>query len=147
MARNNDAFEEMSGFALGFTSSLDRVLGALLLQENGQPPALWRPPTDVYETESAVVIRIEIAGMDPDQIQVEFNEKILRVSGRRHDKVRRAIAHRLEVQYGDFVSEVFIPGHYNLDTIQAEYTDGFLTITLPRVTPAARVIPVQATES
>jgi len=147
MARQKDSFEEMSGFALGFSRSMDRMLSSLLLQEVGQPPSLWRPPTDVYENENSVVILIEIAGMDPDRIQVEFNEKILRVSGSRRAVVRHAVAHCLEVQYGDFVSEVFMPGHYDLEAIEAEYIDGFLTITLPRVQPEARVIHVQLLES
>lgn len=136
MTRYRDSFEEL----LGFTRSMDRMLSSLLLPDSGQPPALWRPPTDVYETQDSVVILIEIAGMDPDKIQVDFSDKILRVRGRRQDKLRRAAAHCLEVQYGEFASEVYLPGQYDLDAIDAEYTDGFLTITLPKAKPEPRLI-------
>ncbi len=139
MARYKDSFEEL----IGFSRSMDRMLSSLLLQDNGQTASLWRPPTDVYETQDAVVILIEIAGMDPDRIQVEFSDKILRVSGTRADKLRRAAAHCLEVQYGDFASEVYLPGQYNLDAIDAEYKDGFLTIALPKHKPETRMISVQ----
>jgi HSP20 family protein len=90
-----------------------------------------------------VVIRVEIAGMDPDEIQVEFDERILRISGRRQDKHQRAVAHCLEVQYGDFSSEVYLPGLYDLDAIDAAYKDGFLTITLPKQTPEIKRIEVR----
>lgn len=139
MARHKDSFEEF----IGFSRSMDRMLSSLLLHDNGQPSSLWRPPTDVYETEVAVVILVEIAGMDPDQIQVEYTDKILRVSGARADKLRRAATHCLEVQYGDFSSEVYLPGQYNLDAIDAEYKDGFLTIVLPKTKPEIRTIAVQ----
>lgn len=139
MARYKDSFEEF----IGFSRSMDRMLSSLLLQDSGQPSAMWRPPTDVYETEDAVVILVEIAGMDPDQIQVEFSEKILRISGTRPDKLVRAAAHCLEVQYGDFSSEVYLPGAYDLDAIDAEYKDGFLTIVLPKVKPEIRTIAAQ----
>jgi HSP20 family protein len=139
MARYRESFEDL----LGFSRSMDRMLSSLLLQDNGQSTSLWRPPTDVYETGDAVVILVEIAGMDPDQIQVEFDERILRISGRRQDLHQRAAAHCLEVQYGDFTSEVYLPGLYDLDAIEAAYKDGFLTITLPKQKPEVKRIEVR----
>lgn len=129
MTRHKDSMEELVGFSLG----IDRMLSSMLLHEQGQPLAMWRPPTDVYETEENVVILLEIAGMDPDKIQVEFQDRILRVSGRRLDRQSRASCHCLEVQYGEFASEVYLPGVYNIDAINATYQDGFLTITLPKI--------------
>lgn len=142
MARYKDP-EELVGFSL----KMDRMLSSMLLHEQGQPPSMWRPPTDVYETNEDVVILIEIAGMDPTKIQVEFHERILRVSGRRSDRQSRAACHCLEVQYGDFASEVYLPGEYNIEAIKATYQDGFLTITLPKVKPLAKVIAVNSDQN
>ena len=142
MARYQESLEEF----VGFSRSMDRMLSSLLLQDNGNTPSMFRPPTDVYETHDNVVIVIEIAGMDPDKIQVEFIDKILRVSGRRSDQHRRAACHCLEVQYGEFASEVYLPGTYNVDAINAEYKDGFLTITLPKTNPESKLIAVNASE-
>jgi HSP20 family protein len=125
---------------------MDRMLNSLMLQDSGQPTSLWRPPTDVYETQENVVILIEVAGMEPDRFRVEFSERILRVSGIRHDKHLRAACHCLEVQYGEFASEVYLPGQYDLDSIDAVYKDGFLTITLPKLPPEAKQIFVNSTE-
>jgi HSP20 family protein len=129
MARPKNSMSDL----LGITRNMNWMLSGMLLQEHGQRPVYWHPPTDVYETTQSVVILIEIAGMDPDKIQVEFGDKILRVSGRRADRHTRAACHCLEVQYGEFSTEVYLPGQYDTDAIDAEYKDGFLTITLPKV--------------
>jgi HSP20 family molecular chaperone IbpA len=141
MARAKDSMQEL----VVFSGSMDRWLSSLLRQENGTNHAYWRPPTDVYETDENVVILVEIAGMEPDQFQVEFTDKILRVTGKRRDKHLRAACHCLEVQYGDFASEVYLPGEYDVDAINAEYNDGFLTITLPKRAPETKTISVNHT--
>lgn len=148
MAQYRDASRTVfASDLLGFSRSMDRMLSSLLVQDRGQKPAMWRPPTDVYETSSEVVILIEIAGMDPNKIEVSFSDKVLRVSGRREDKHRRANCHCLEVQYGDFVSEIYLPGEYDLDAIDAEYNDGFLKIKLPKAHPEPKQIAIQGTET
>lgn len=139
MIRYKVAFEEI----LGFSRSMDRMLSSILLGDNRQAPPPWRPPTDVYETDHAVEIVVEIAGMDPDKIQVEFHDNILTISGRREDKHRQANCHCLEVQYGDFASEIYLPGQYDLEAINAEYRDGFLTITIPKVRLEAYQVPIR----
>ena len=60
------------------------------------------------------------------------------------DRQPRAACHCLEVQYGEFASEVYLPGDYDVDGINATYQDGFLTITLPKMKPQAKVIAVQS---
>lgn len=142
MARYKDSMQDLHGFS----RSMDRMLSSILLQEQGQPPSMWRPPTDVYETNENVVVLVEVAGMDPDQFQVEYSNKVLRVSGQRHDKHLRAACHCLEVQYGEFASEVYLPGQYDLDAVDAKYQDGFLTITLPKKNQEAKLITVQGTD-
>lgn len=142
MARYRNSLQDLAVFS----KTMDRMLSSIVLQERGQTTSLWRPPTDVYETQDAVVILVEVAGMDPDQIQVEYSDRILRISGQRQDLHLRAVCHCLEVQYGDFLSEVYLPGTYDLDAIQAEYKDGFLTIMLPKVQAEARMITIQGTD-
>lgn len=143
MARYRDSFEEF----VGFSRRMDRMLNSLILYEQGELPAMWRPPTDVYETAESVVILVEIAGMNADDVQVEFSDKILRVSGRRADNHRRAAAHCLEVQYGEFASNVYVPGEYDVDAIEAEYKDGFLTITLPKVRTETKSMQITGIQS
>lgn len=146
MARAKNSSPSLHEF-IGFTKSMDRMLNSLLLPDGGPASAIWRPPTDVYEIDDAIVIRIEIAGMDPEEIQVEFSAKVLRVTGARVDQHHRAAAHCLEVQYGEFASEVYLPGQYVVDEIDADYQDGFLTITLPKAKTETRTLTVQNQKS
>jgi HSP20 family protein len=138
MARYRDSFEDL----LGFSRSMDRMLGSILL-ENGQNSQSWRPPTDVYETEDHIEIVVEVAGMEPDKIRVTFSDRVLRITGRRNQTARRARSHCLEIQYGDFISEVYLPGHYDVNAIDAQYSDGFLRIILPKTPPPKTQIQIQ----
>jgi HSP20 family protein len=128
---------------LKLSRGMDRVLTTIFLEEN-RPPAMWRPPTDVYETEDRVVIKVEIPGMNPDEIEISFEDRILRISGTRLDQIAKRSYHCLEIQYGDFVSEVYLPGMYDQDMIEAEYQSGFLTIRLPKLNHEPRNIEIHA---
>jgi HSP20 family protein len=126
---------------------MDRLMNSMFLYETRSVPSAWRPPTDVYETESSVVIKVEVAGMTPDDFEISFAERILQIRGTRVDRQRKLSYHCLEVQYGDFMSEVYLPGRYDDEEIEAQYENGFLTITLPKAPPELpRSIAVQSNE-
>jgi HSP20 family protein len=126
---------------------MDRLMNSMFLYETRSVPSTWRPPTDVYETENSVVIKVEVAGMSPDDFEISFAERILQIRGTRVDRKRKLSYHCLEVQYGDFLSEVYLPGRYSDEEIEAQYENGFLTITLPKAPPAQpRSIAVQSIE-
>jgi len=93
---------------------------------------LWRPPTDVYETDSHVVVKIEVAGMDEDDFKISLVDRRLIVSGRRRDPVGKLIYHNMEIRYGEFLSEVWIGWALDPAAIEATYEDGFLFVKLPK---------------
>src|SRR5713226_5190762 len=62
----------------------------------------WSPPTDVYETDSCAVVKIEISGMRQEDFNVSFSQGTLTVSGTRYDPSDKLGYHRLEISYGDF---------------------------------------------
>lgn len=93
---------------------------------------LWRPPTDVYETDSHVVVKIEVAGMREDDFKISLVNRRLVVSGRRRDPVGKLIYHNMEIRYGEFLSEVWIGWALDQSAIEASYEDGFLFIKLPK---------------
>ena len=84
MAYSRDKYDEL----LGFSRNIDCIWSAML-QETRQPQLKWRPPTDVYETDDAVVVLVEVAGMDPEKLEVSFRGKILQIRGRREDRHRK----------------------------------------------------------
>jgi HSP20 family molecular chaperone IbpA len=93
---------------------------------------LWRPPTDVYETDSHIVIKIEIAGMNEADFKISFVDRRLIVLGRRRDPVGKLIYHNMEIRYGEFLSEVWIGWALDQSAIEATYENGFLFVKLPK---------------
>ncbi len=140
MIRKVKPIDELDRWSRG----LDRLLNPMFRYESLSAPSPWRPPTDVYETSDAVVIKMEIAGMTPDDFDISFANRILEIRGTRTDKQRKLSYHCLEIQYGEFLSQVYLPGSYAVDKIQAHYDNGFLTITLPKSVAEPRSIEVHA---
>lgn len=95
---------------------------------------VWDPPTDVYETEHAYIVRMEIAGMSEGNFDVSIQDDTLYVTGFRPDFPARRAYHQMEIRSGKFTNAVALPGPVNSDRALAEYRDGFLTITLPKET-------------
>ena len=94
----------------------------------------WRPPTDVYETSESMIVKVEIAGVCEKDLTISLENRRLTVSGRRHDRARKLSYQQLEIPYGHFRTEVFLPYAVERDDIDAAYDAGFLTITLPKAT-------------
>jgi len=96
-------------------------------------PHLWRPPTDLLETEQAYVVRVEVAGMQEAELNIAIEGREMAVYGLRQQPAEQAAYYQMEVRFGEFLSAVQLPGEVNTDGIQAAYQDGFLTVTLPKV--------------
>ena len=128
-----------------FERQMDRMLHTFFPHERHARPRLWRPPTDVYETDDAVIVKIEVAGMNPDDFRISFAERMLTVTGVRQDVDAKLSYHCLEIPYGEFRAEVFLSGMYVADDIEAKYENGFLYITLPKSKQEHRIpVHVQA---
>ena len=95
--------------------------------------SVWSPPTDIYETDSGYVIKVEIAGMSEDDFEVIVEDNILMISGNRPDSSERRAYHQMEIQFGKFEIAVELPAPVDVENASAVYKDGFLTIQLPRV--------------
>ncbi|HKZ69108.1 MAG TPA: Hsp20/alpha crystallin family protein [Anaerolineales bacterium] len=94
----------------------------------------WRPPTDVYETETELVVQIEIAGMRDGHFHLSVQDRMLIVHGSRADGTpERRAYHQMEVNSGDFWTEIELPIPVEAASARAEYDDGFLRINLPKV--------------
>ena len=97
--------------------------------------SLWEPPTNVYETEEGLLIRVEIAGMRESKFEITLMEDVLVIGGVRprpeFEKPITAI-HQIEIPYGEFRTAVSLPFPVIAEKAQARYRDGFLDIELPR---------------
>jgi HSP20 family protein len=97
---------------------------------------VWSPPTDVYETENDYVVRVEIAGMREEDFQITFEDRFLMINGSRPDIPERRAYQQMEIRFGKFETIVGIPGPVDLDTSRADYSEGFLTVILPKAKPS-----------
>jgi HSP20 family protein len=95
----------------------------------------WRPPTDLYEFEDRVVVRVEIAGMRESDFQITLEKNILIIQGVRQEISERRSFHQMEINFGEFVTAVEIPAAIDAEAVNAEYTNGFLWVNLPKTTP------------
>jgi len=95
--------------------------------------SVWSPPTDVYETESEYVVRVEVAGMREADFEVVFEDGHLFVNGIRPDVPERRAYHQMEIRYGKFSTVISIPGPVDIEQSEAEYKNGFLVVVLPKL--------------
>ena len=96
---------------------------------------VWAPAVDIFETsDQAVVIKAEIPEMKREDIKVSFENNVLTIEGERKlsETVAREQYHRLERTHGAFHRSFTLPASVDSASAQASYTDGVLTITLPR---------------
>jgi HSP20 family protein len=98
-------------------------------------PNAWRPPTDVYETEDAIIIRVEVAGMREADFTISLVERNLTIHGIRQDTSERRSYHQMEIAFGEFHTEVELPYLVVSDKVEATYRDGFLRVVLPIAHP------------
>jgi HSP20 family protein len=100
---------------------------------------LWQPPTDVYETDTEVVVRIEAPGLDVSDIRIVLQSNALLVRAVRRDPSldEKRTYHQLEIRYGLFERVVQLPRNIRHEEAEATYTSGFLVVTVPKC-PEAR---------
>ena len=107
-------------------------------------PHLWHPPTDVYEREDSIDIRVEIAGMSENDFSVNLDQNILIIRGVRPDINERRAYHQMEINFGEFLSAVEIQVPIDSEHVSAEYQNGFLWVHLTKSQP--KVIKVKENE-
>jgi HSP20 family protein len=93
---------------------------------------VWRPPTDVYETDGSVVVKVEIAGIRDEDLDVVLQDNLLLISGMRADASGYRAYHQMEIPFGKFSVGIELPVRVDVEGASAEYKDGFLTINLPK---------------
>jgi HSP20 family protein len=94
----------------------------------------WQPAIDIYETPDEVIVLVEMAGVNKDDIKVEMEKDILRIHGTRPDwsPIGKLKLHQMEIDYGRFLRIIRITLPIEDEGISAKYNDGVLRITLPK---------------
>lgn len=94
----------------------------------------WHPLVDVCETDEAVMVLVELAGVDPNGVKLIADGENLLIQGERTlgRRACRHVYHQIEINFGSFQRIVRLPAPVNPDEAQAIYSNGFLEIVLPR---------------
>lgn len=100
--------------------------------------ACWTPNTDVYLSDTGLVIKVELAGMRREDLELTVEGNRLRISGVRRDGSRppncRFVV--MEINYGRFESMIDLPPGYDLNAAKAYYQNGFLHVDVPLLASA-----------
>ena len=127
-------------------SMLMSMLGANPTGDRHRRPR-WHPPLEVFETEDTLEVVAEIAGMNPEEIDIVLEGDVLTIQGERPDPCANGNRsyHIARIPYGPFGVEFRLPFQVESDAAEASYENGFLRISLKRVQGVTivpkRVIP------
>ncbi|MDX2474195.1 MAG: Hsp20/alpha crystallin family protein [Candidatus Krumholzibacteria bacterium] len=100
----------------------------------GESDLSWKPATDAYETEESFIVQMDLAGMDPTQIEVLADEKTLLVRGIRQDSSGpgKKHFHKMEINVGPFARRVPLVAEVDPASATARYRAGFLYVTFAK---------------
>jgi HSP20 family protein len=98
----------------------------------------WAPSMDVSETPEALVVKAELPGVDPKDVEISVSGDTLTLKGeKKEEKEEKGKTwHRVERSYGSFVRSVRLPSAVDPDRITAEAREGVLTVMLPKTEKA-----------
>ena len=113
-------------------SLMDPLGGGRSDQIAGAP--LWMPSADVYETPERWVVKMEVAGINREDVEITLDDRTLVVRGCRPDPCRTGQCkfRQVEIDYGRFERRFIIPKSVDAERVTASYRNGFLVIELPK---------------
>ena len=124
---------------------LQRELEQMLAAFEGRPSGVY-PPVNVFDAGEEIVLKAELPGVEPDNLDIEVHDDTVTISGRRPaDDVQHAGYHRRERQHGEFRRVIRIPVRLDGEEARAECRHGVLTVRLPKAKELRpRRVPVLA---
>ena len=100
----------------------------------------WLPSLDVSETKADFVVKAELPGVNPNEIDISLTEGVLTVKGEKKQEreEKEEGYHLVERSYGSFIRSLRLPREVQNEKINASYKDGVLRITLPKTEQAKK---------
>src|SRR3984893_9390013 len=136
---NDDWQSQMERYLTHFNRAGKRQ--TILFTQSARPMPAWTPALDMYETEDAIVVLLDLAGVHTKQTEPPPPPPLLAVRGARRDRHGPYVPneersyHALEIPYGRFERTVRLPPGTDTEAARASYRDGLLEITLPKRAP------------
>ncbi|MGA9121664.1 MAG: Hsp20/alpha crystallin family protein [Bacteroidota bacterium] len=122
---------------LGMQKEINRMFEEFFRGEEddlGLPSSSWRPAVDIVEKDGEYLAKVEIPGVNKDDVKVSLMENVLTIRGEKTQEKKEESTnyHHIERFSGSFQRSFELPGRVKTDKIDAEYKDGILTIRLPK---------------
>lgn len=129
-------FQEMETLRRQMDQMFDEMVGV-----NREAQINWKPAIELKDTEENVILRAEIPGIEGKDLDIRVTREAVAISGEhRYEKKAERGYFRTEFRYGKFQRVIALPAAVQNDQVQAEFKDGILTLTLPKVTEARRKV-------
>jgi len=104
------------------------------LRKRAEEVGEWFPALDVSETKNDIVIKTEVPGLDPKEIDISLSEGILTIKGekKQEKEEKEENYHLIERSFGSFSRSIRLPRDVQGDKISASYKNGVVRVTLPK---------------
>jgi HSP20 family protein len=112
-----------------FREAFSPVLG-----EGELSTRIWASSVDIYENGDSLVLKAELPGVNPDDVEIRVEDNTLYLKGERkfEKEVKEQNYHRVERSYGTFTRTFSLPNSIDADKVAANFKDGVLTLTMPK---------------
>ena len=126
-----DPFDDLASLR----ESMDKLFDELFTRRpRGQAEVAWAPAVEVFKTDNDVMVRAELPGIDPKNVEITVTQDTLTLKGEarvdREDKARNY--YRRELRYGSFLRSIQLPSDVKGDQATASYKNGILEIRVPK---------------
>jgi HSP20 family protein len=94
----------------------------------------WTPRVDIFEDDEGVSLRFDLAGVEPKDVDIRFENGVLTLRGERklEKEEKKDNYHRVELSYGTFTRSFSLPQTIDAEKIRADSKNGVLTVYLPK---------------
>lgn len=91
---------------------------------------LWSPPADVYKSADGWIVKVDLAGICSDELEIELRDSVLTIRGCRRDTHIHdgCVYHQMEITYSRFEKSIKFPAPIEGASVRRDYQDGFLII-------------------
>jgi HSP20 family protein len=123
-----DPFRDLEELQARTAQLIGSALPAALVQDDGP----WVPPVDIEETDDAWILEAEVPGVQRGDINVDFRDNELVITGEIKERERKGILRRRTRRVGEFEFRVTLPGDIDRERVDADLHDGVLTVRIPK---------------
>jgi HSP20 family protein len=115
---------------------MDQIFDEMLTQK--RDAITWKPAAELEDTDNNLILRLSIPGVEAKDLNIRVTQQVVAISGekRQENQTENNSSFRSEFRYGKFQRVIPLPVAIENNKVQAQFKDGILTLTLPKVIEA-----------